>query len=190
MRKILFWGMLTAGFIYSCVYGQDTDKAIEQTYETGIRTGQVLDAITNQPIEGAIVVYMWHSKENGLEPSPGFAYYETFTDVNGKYFIPNQKLIITGELSLESAERVFIYKKSYLWYLVYNNRIHYFNEHDTNLIYQKENNIVKLKPWDKKLSHSDHIRILWNEKIFKYRGQKLEEACNDERDMAEEEKAH
>ena len=38
-----------------------------RTFETGIRSGKVVDAVTNKPIMGAVVAYTWDARVFGLE---------------------------------------------------------------------------------------------------------------------------
>jgi len=54
-----------------------------------------------------------------------------------------------------------------------------------NQKYQKENNIVKLQPWNEKLSHSEHIGIF--ERMQEYVGPKLEDALKEEQAIAKQE---
>ena len=60
--------------------------------------------------------------------------YEVTTDENGRYFIPNQKVTVEGALTPDlEPEHVFVYKKGYLWYMVYDNQPRCFMEHEPNL---------------------------------------------------------
>ena len=84
---------------------------------TGSRSGQVIHAVTGQPIQGAVVNYVW--KFMGFpffyhEPVAGS--YETTTDKTGKYFIPSQRFKRKFLLGPLKSEAVLIYKNNYAVY--------------------------------------------------------------------------
>ncbi len=78
---------------------------------TGSFSGRVIDGVTAEPIEGAVVSYNWIF--GGVLAENWAASYETVTDKDGKYFIPNQRVrrhtILDGTLRPES---VLIYKNN------------------------------------------------------------------------------
>ncbi len=132
------------------------DKTI--TITTGIRTGHVTDAITGKPIEDAVVVYncdiMGFSFEGGNRRFG--AVYETVTDKDGKYTIPSQSIQIEHwPFSRLAPEQLFIYKQGFVWYWVSDKEVKPFIVCLLNLphIYRKQNNVVKLQPWNDKMSH-------------------------------------
>jgi HEAT repeat protein len=158
-----------------------------KTFETGVRSGQVVDAVSGKPIEGAVVVCTWDVREFLIESNTRkAAQYETTTDENGRYSIPSQKIITEGISGLE-PEHIYIYKNGYVWYRVYDNKPQSFMEYvpGLKLKYQKENNIVKLQPWNEKFSHSEHIGIF--DRMWNYVGPKLKEALQEERAAARQE---
>ena len=160
-----------------------------QMFETGTRSGQVADAVTGAPVKGAVVVYTWDVAMFGLESSSQKAVQcEVITGEDGRYFIPNQKTMVKGAVSPSlEPENVYVYKNGYIWYRVYDNQPQSFMEYVPGLSqkYQKENNIVKLQPWNEKLSHSEHIGIF--ERMREYIGPKLEDALKEERAIAKQE---
>lgn len=82
-------------------------------YHTGSRSGRVTDP-NGIPIEGAVVVYAWPIKVILSTIWGRGAYYETVTDKEGKYYIPNQKInrsILTDD---RGPEKIFAYKDGYL----------------------------------------------------------------------------
>jgi len=132
------------------------DKPI--TVTTGVRTGRVTDAITGKPIEGAIVVCNWKITEFGTDRFG--AVYEAITDKDGKYTIPNQSVDLEHSLfSLLTPEQMIVYKLGYVWYWMSDKEITTFIVCVPDLphIYRKENNIVKLQPWNDGMSHAEHM---------------------------------
>jgi hypothetical protein len=88
---------------------------------TGSRSGQVLDANTGKPIEGAVVKYTWRTSgllEGAMGGGGKPVSYETLADKEGKYYIPN--LRVKRESIFETAlrpEEVIIYKDGYAVYV-------------------------------------------------------------------------
>jgi len=199
MRRTFLLGLLVVFGGAFVAYGKEGNKKLKsfeqetktpQTFETGTRSGKVVDAVTNEPIIGAVVAYTWDVRmagsESGIEKA---VQYEVTTDENGSYFIPNQKITIAGASAPDlEPEHVFVYKKGYLWYMVYDNQAWCFMEREPNSKYQKENNIVKLEPWNEKFSHSKHMGVFRNKKMREYIGPKLEEAVSEEWEIVQEEK--
>lgn len=137
---------------------------------TGSRSGQVIHAVTGQPIQGAVVNYTW--KFMGFlffynEPVAGS--YETTTDKTGKYFIPSQRFkreILLGPLL---PEAVLIYKNNYAVYRVPGGFCgprsgRSFGYPGKDQKYRKKDNVVKLYPWKESQSHDSHIDwIRWSD---------------------------
>lgn len=134
------------------------------TFDTGIRTGLVIDAMTGEPVEGAVVTYMWDVKEPGLESHSRLgASYEAITDNEGKYHIPSQSVKSEfGDLAYLKPEDVIVYKFGYTWYRVHDNKARSFVVYISDLVqkYRREGNIVRLQPWINELSHSEHVGLL------------------------------
>lgn len=157
---------------------------------TGIRTGRVIDAVTGKPIHEAVVLYTWNTTEFLIESRSRLAaLYETTTDNNGEYLIPNQQVEIKHPLmSKLEVEEVIVYKHGYVWYRVFGNKAQSFINYLLSLQqqYHKENNIVKLQPWIDELSHSEHIAFLASG-LSRFRGQQLRKALEYEKKLAEKE---
>lgn len=167
--------------------GHETNYS--RTYETGTRSGKVIDAITNKPIMDALLAFTWDIRVSGPESQTEQAVqYETLTDVNGNYFVPNQKVTIEGSLALDlEPEHVLVYKKEYAWYFVHNNMCFIAFEPNLNYKYQKEDNIINLQPWDEKYSYGKNIGVI--KTMRNYMGPKLQNAISEEVGKGLEEKA-
>jgi hypothetical protein len=130
---------------------------------TGTRNGQVFDGATNKPIEGAVVNYTWRYEGlledaivgHGGEPIT----YETLTDNQGKYFIPDMTIErkSSSEIRLR-PELVIIYKDEFGAYKVFSGESVgiSFGEKERQP-YHKNNNIVKLYLWKEGESHEQHL---------------------------------
>ena len=125
----------------------------------GSRSGQVIHAVTGQPIQGAVVNYVWVFMDYLVEPVAGS--HETTTDKDGKYFIPSQRFkrkFLFGPLK---SEAVLIYKNNYA---VYRRAGGYggprlgrsFGYPGKDQKYRKKDNVVKLYPWKEGQSHDSH----------------------------------
>lgn len=136
---------------------------------TGERTGQVIDALTGEPIEGAVVNYTWHVAgfmENAIGGGGPTVSHETLTDKEGKYHIPSLRIKRSNifQLSLE-PERVLVYKDKYVAYIVDLVSLEMpvlrpLGYPDDRQIYHRKNNIVKLYPWKDGESHDRHLRCI------------------------------
>lgn len=130
---------------------------------TGSFSGRVIDGVTSVPIEGAVVSYHWRfGGFMGISAESWAASYETGTDKDGKYFIPNQRTrrhtILDGTLEPES---VLIYKNNYAVYRLWREYGkptvgRTWGDRLKNQLYYRKNNLVKLYPWKKGESHEDH----------------------------------
>ena len=160
---------------------------------TEVHSGQVLDAVTDKPIENAVVVYTWdRTGYDFIGSSTGqVAIYETTTDANGRYLIPSQYVELHIGLASSSIhpEEIIAYKFGYVWYHVYDNKPGSFMEVVPELKqkYQKKNNIIKLQPWNDNLSHREHIEFLENRTGFILPRPKLDEAMKQEKAIAKKE---
>ncbi len=160
------------------------------TLNTGIRTGRVIDAVTGEPIQGAVILFMWDIEEFLIESHTSLgALYETTTDRDGKYLIPSQTIEIKHpQMSNLKPEEVIVYKHGYVRYRVFNSKARAFIIYlpDLQLEYRKENNVVKLQPWTNELSHSEHIAFLTTG-LSRPRGKLLQQALEKEKALAEKE---
>jgi len=140
---------------------------------TGSRSGQVIHAVTGQPIQGAVVNYVWMFMDYLVEPVAGV--YETTTDKDGKYFIPSQRFKRKFLLGPLQPEAVLIYKNNYAVYRVPGGfggpRLgRSFRYPGKDQKYRKKDNVVKLYLWKEGESHDIHVD--W-----------IESWCSDERTL-------
>jgi hypothetical protein len=132
------------------------------TLRTDSCSGRVIDAVTGEPIEGAVVAFIWDVSTFMVEPDVRFGtLYETTTDKKGKYFIPSQTIKFTtqGLFPRVEPEELIIYKSGYVVYRARNNKVMPIMIYLPDLLqkYHKHDNLVKLQPWIDELSHSEHI---------------------------------
>jgi hypothetical protein len=133
---------------------------------TGSRSGQVFDANTGKPIERAVVNYTWHVAgflENAIGGGGPTVSYETLTDKEGKYYIPNLRVKrkSIAELDLE-PEEILVYKDKYVAYKLLRQYKKppvgwSFGYLDIKQPYREKNNIIKLYPFKEGDSHDRHI---------------------------------
>jgi hypothetical protein len=160
---IVVVGAIIVSFPIACLSGSLLYFWYNETH-TGSFSGRVIDAVTSEPIEGAVVNYYWLFE--GIFAESWAASYETVTDKEGKYFIPNQRIkrdmIFRGSLKPES---VLIYKNNYAVYTLWREYGkptvgRSFGYPRKNQPYSKENNLVKLYPWKKGESHDVHLNFI------------------------------
>jgi hypothetical protein len=153
-------GSLIVCFPIACLSGSLFYFWYHETH-TGSFSGRVIDGVTGEPIEGAVVSYNWIF--GGVLDESWAASYEILTDKEGKYFIPNQRVkrdtIFQGSLEPES---VLIYKNNYavydLWRKYGKPTVgRSFGYRFKNQPYSRKNNLVKLYPWKKGESHDTHL---------------------------------
>ena len=152
-------GSLIVCFPIACFSGSLFYFWYHETH-TGSFSGRVIDAVTSEPIEGAVVTYAWRFE--GVLAKSWAASYEILTDKEGKYFIPNQRIkrdtIFRGSLE---PEAVLIYKNNYAVYRLWREYGkptvgRSWGYRLKNQLYYRKNNLVKLYPWKKGESHEDH----------------------------------
>ncbi len=162
---------------------------------TGSRSGRVIDAVTGEPLEGAVVNYSWAFSGFMTAPGGRAAYYETTTDKDGYYFIPNQRLAKrTLIVDVLKPESVLIYKNNYAVYKLYRSYGkpavgRSFGYLDKNQIYYKKDNLVKLYPWKNGESHDKHIG--WIDSAMLHLGKRiflLRKEIEEEKKRAREER--
>ena len=164
---------------------------------TGSRSGQVFDAITNKPIEGAVVKYSWRLTgflEGAIGGGSKTVSPETLTDKKGKYYILDQRVERdnTLELGLKSDE-VIIYKDGYAAYIadlssIYTPVTKPIGYPDDNQTYSKKNNIVKLYPWKEGESHYGQVDFIDAITRCSGQGELLKKELEPERKRAREER--
>jgi hypothetical protein len=130
---------------------------------TGSRSGRIIDAVTGEPIEAVVVNYTWRFSDFMMMSGGLAAAYETTTDKDGYYLIPNQR--VKKRVSFFDGlvpEEVIIYKDNYAVYKLLRTYKkppvgRSFGDQSKNQPYFKKNNLVKLYPWKKGESHDDHV---------------------------------
>jgi hypothetical protein len=157
------------------------------------RSGRVIDAGTDEPIEGAVVSYAWNFTGVLAQGEMGARRYETTTDRDGKYFVPACRVIrrhsiFDGGLMRES---VLVYKDGYAAYKVSSTYKRpqvgrSFGDVGKEQPYRQQDNLVKLYPWKEGESHEDHydhLHILG----FRHGGELLIREMEKEKERAREE---
>ena len=156
-------GSLIVCFPIACFSGSLFYFWYHETH-TGSFSGRVIDAVTGEPIEGAVVAYNWIF--GGILDESWAASYEILTDKDGKYFIPNQRIkrdtIFRGSLEPES---VLIYKNNYAVYTLWREYGkstvgRSWGDRLKNQLYYRKNNLVKLYPWKIGESHERHFDFI------------------------------
>jgi len=159
---------------------------------TGSRSGQVIHAVTGQPIQGAVVHYAWKFTGSPWfyhEPFAGV--YETTTDKDGKYFIPSQRFKRKFLLGPLKPEAVAIYKNNYVIYKLYREDKkptvgRSFGYPGKDQKYRKKDNVVKLYPWKDGESHSKHMQ--WIDSATRNKNDLLWKEAEEESERAREER--
>jgi hypothetical protein len=195
MKKITKYvlGFIVAGLIISLGYVIHWGYLhYQETYDTGTRSGIVIDAETGKPIEGAVVDFVWLASDflSMTESSRGYpvAEFEILTDKEGKYYIPNQqtriKSMVTESLTKES---VLIFKNGYAAYETYNDYDKMFGRNafvNEKQVYNNIDNNVLLYSWKDNWSHSKHIEWLQNT----IKGRLMEKELEMEKELANQER--
>lgn len=91
-NKFLILSLMVSILNFGCVYGFRYD---------GSYKGKIVDELTNNPIEGVVVLGLWY-KETATVAGTTSTFYdakETVTDKNGKFEIPGQGLRILTDLT-------------------------------------------------------------------------------------------
>ncbi len=162
---------------------------------TGSRSGQVLDAITGKPIEGAVVNYTWTVAgflQDAIGGGGPTVSHEVLTDKEGKYYIPSLRVKRRNILQWGlQPEMVLVYKDKYAVYKLY--RQHKkppegrsFGYPRKNQPYRKKNNIVKLYPFKEGESHYRHIDVIDSETAY-YTSELLKKELRNEKGRSREE---
>jgi hypothetical protein len=156
-------GAIIVSFPIACLSGSLLYFWYNETH-TGSFSGRVIDAATGEPIEGAVVSYVWLF--GGTLAKSWAASYETLTDKQGKYFITNQRVkrdtIFRGSLEPES---VLIYKNNYAVYTLWREYGkptvgRSFGYPRKDQLYSRKNNLVTLYPWEIGESHEGHFDFI------------------------------
>jgi hypothetical protein len=146
--------------------------------QTGIRSGQVLNAVNNEPIQGAVVHFDWiFSGVLGEGPSAG-KNYETLTDKDGKYYVPNQTINKPNFMYGSLEERLLVYKDGYEAYIIDPSR-------SDSPITKPTDNTVKLQPWKEGWSHDGHMNVINAYTIYNGKGELLKKELEPEKKRAD-----
>ncbi len=150
------------------------------------RSGQVIDAETGKPIEGAIVCMQWKTGGFLGVAGPSFAaLYETKTDSQGKYYVPSQHLKRRIWLEGVDDEEVLVYKDGYEGYQAFLNKGWYFGG-EYGEPYHRRNNQVLLRAFNTSWSHEEHFEWI---RVFRIEGDLkplLEQEIQKEEERAQE----
>jgi len=172
MKKIFLQNLIVLTMSSFCVSGCIHQYIawrldVPVTLHTGIRSGRVVDAVTGEPIEGAVVVFKWNIIKGVIERQTTIfgPVYETTTDKKGKYFIPSQSIKTKADWYPElDSEDVIVYKFGYVTYKMLNREVCRRMEYLPNLRqkYRRNFNKVKLQPWIDELSHWDNVSSIYS----------------------------
>ena len=160
---------------------------------TGSRSGRIIDAVTGEPIEGVVVNYTWTFSDFMMMSGGSAAVYETTTDKDGYYLIPNQR--VKKRVSFFGGlvpEKVIIYKNNYAVYELLRDYKkppvgRSFGDQSKNQPYCKKNNLVKLYPWKRGESRDEHISWINREARYCGESELLRKELQEERKRATEE---
>jgi hypothetical protein len=160
---------------------------------TGSCSGWVVDAVTGEPVEGAVVCMQWNT--GGFMMVAGgicSALYETKTDAKGHYYIPTQRCKRFFWFEGVHKEDVMIYKEGYSGYEVIGDDYELVGrsfatgaEHQP---YRKKRNLVRLYPFELSDSHRRHFEWIQTFGIYNWPEKLLENELQKEMERARMEK--
>ena len=158
---------------------------------TGSCSGTVVSAVTGEPIEGAVVCMQWKTRGFMMMGAGRCAaFYETKTDANGRYYVPNQRF--EGKQRDIHKEDVMIYKEGYSGYEVIGDDYELVGrsfatgaEHQP---YRKKRNLVRLYPFELSDSHRRHFEWIQTFGIYNWPEKLLENELQKEMERARMEK--
>jgi hypothetical protein len=160
----------------------------------GSRSGRVVDAVTGEPIEGAVVVYLWELSKIMTMGGGYAARYEGTTDKDGAYFIPAQRGKRDSILEGVYPDSVIIYKNGYAGYKMQGGRDkggRSYGYPGKDQKHRKRRNLVKLYPLKSGESHYKHMGWIGTEISAIAGGEKrlplLRKALEEERKLADAE---
>ena len=156
---------------------------------TGSKSGTVIDADTGKPIEGAVVCMQWFAPGFlGVTRGNGEAFYETLTDSNGRYFVPNQRFYDFQWFSNVKNEKVLIYKDGYSACEVDEyGKVFMFGVKGFEKTYSSKNAFLKMYRLIG-YSHSDHIFSIERYGIYNWPKRLIEKELEAERKRASNER--
>lgn len=118
--------------------------------------GQVVDATTAEPIQGATVVGVWsYDRGDGLIGPWGSETAEVKTDQAGRYRIPEAPLETTGPSVRLVDFHLVVYKRGYVGY-----RSDLTYEGHPRTDFTLRHNRIQLRKWRETDSHAEHLLYL------------------------------
>lgn len=131
--------------------------SIKAGSQLGPFDGQVLDADTDQPVEGALVWCSWSfTRGIGSQAPETSRSAEGTTDADGRYHIPALRSYPWGLSTRLARFSLIVYKKGYVAYR--HDRI--FNQRRRRKDFSQFNNTISLSRWSPELSHTNHLLFI------------------------------
>lgn len=131
------------------------DQVADVTLE-GPFDGQIVDATTAEPIQGATVVGVWsYDQGDGLLAPAGSETVEVRTDQAGRYRIPRAPMKIRGTTVRLVAFELVAYKRGYVAY-----RSDAVMSAGPRTDFTLRQNRIEMEKWRESDSHADHLLFL------------------------------
>jgi len=131
------------------------DQVADVTLE-GPFDGQIVDATTAEPIQGATVVAVWsYDQGDGLLGPAGSESVEVKTDQAGRYRIPRAPMKVRGTAVRLVAFELVAYKRGYVAY-----RSDAVMQGGARTDFTLRQNKIQLEKWREADSHADHLLFL------------------------------
>lgn len=131
------------------------DQVADVTLE-GPFDGQIVDATTAEPIQGATVVGVWsYDQGDGLLAPAGSETVEVRTDQAGRYRIPKAPMKVRGVTVRLVAFELVAYKRGYVAY-----RSDAVMAAGARTDFTLRQNRIEMEKWRESDSHADHLLFL------------------------------
>jgi len=131
------------------------DQVADATLE-GPFDGQIVDATTAKPIQGAAVVGVWsYDQGDGLLAPAGSESAEVRTDQAGRYRIPKAPMKIRGATVRLVSFELVVYKRGYVAY-----RSDAVMAAGARTDFTLRQNRIELEKWRESDSHAEHLLFL------------------------------
>lgn len=118
--------------------------------------GQLVDAVTSEPLQDATVVGVWsYDRGDGLVAPYGSETVAVKTDRAGRYRVPEAPATIRGRTVKLVGFTLVAYKRGYLGY-----RSDEPYDTGTRAQFVARHNRIELRKWDSRDSHADHLVAL------------------------------
>lgn len=143
---------------------------------SGSYSGRVVDAVTGEPVEDAVVYMIWECRRK-LNPLEGMLDWESgynydhlgeaivFTDADGNYRAPEESIRKWVQFRMSRPKlSALIYRKGYV---AYRNDSYFDGERYRSIDksrspFKRSGNLVKLEPWKEEYSHRRHYDYIDN----------------------------